>query len=397
MAQLPPAWIRAITDSVDVGFDGQRPWDLQVHDPALYGDLLRRGSLALGERYVSGDWDCQALDQLFTRLLRLPQARRLAAGSTPLARLRQAAQGVGEAWINWQSHRRAFRVGQQHYDIDRPIYAATLDSRMVYSCAHWQHADDLETAQLHKLHRICRKLELQPGQRLLDVGCGWGALAAFAARHYGVEVLGITVSAEQARFCQASHGELPVEVLCCDYRSEQLAKRGPFDRIVSVGMLEHVGRLNDRAYFRVLSDLLCDDGLLLIQTIGAHDTNDQLDGWIDAYIFPGGRLPSVQQLGLGFEDCFLLQDWENFGPDYDRTLMAWWANFERSWPMLCDDYPIRFYRLWQYYLLSCAGFFRSGQGQLWQLVLSKKAGRSVYRSVRPSLCELADPVAAMAL
>ena len=393
----PPVWIRAITDQVDVGFDGQRPWDLQVHDPALYGDLLGRGSLALGERYVSGDWDCQALDQLFTRLLCLPQARRLAAGSTPLARLRQAVQGVGEAWINWQSQRRAFRVGQQHYDIDRPIYAATLDSRMVYSCAHWQHADDLETAQLHKLHRICRKLELQPGQRLLDVGCGWGALAAFAARHYGVEVLGITVSVEQARFCQHNYGDLPVEVLCCDYRSEQLRQRGPFDRIVSVGMLEHVGRLNDRAYFKLLSDLLCDDGLLLIQTIGSHDTNNQLDGWIDAYIFPGGRLPSVQQLGVGFEACFLLQDWENFGPDYDRTLMAWWANFERSWPLLRDDYPIRFYRLWQYYLLSCAGFFRSGQGQLWQLVLSKKEGQSVYRSVRPQLCELAHPVAAVAL
>lgn len=392
----PPALIRAITDPVDVGFAGERPWDLQVHNPAIYGDLLRRGSLALGEAYVRGDWDCEALDQLFTRLLGSPGSRQVSGGFLPHAQLLSALRCQAEHWMNWQTRQRSTRVARQHYDIDHRVYAATLDSRLIYSCAHWQHADDLETAQLHKLQRICQKLELSPGMRLLDVGCGWGALAAFAAATYGVEVVGITLSQKQADFCRTHFGD-QFDVVLCDYRSEQLREMGSFDRIVSIGMLEHVGRKNDRRYFETLSRLLNPDGLILIQTIGSHDTNDALDPWIDTYIFPGGRLPSAQQLSTGFEDRFLLQDWENFGFDYDRTLMAWWQNFEQSWPALQAQLQPSFDRFWRYYLLCCAGFFRSGQGQLWQLVLSPKASPRSYRSSRPRLCELGDPVAAVAL
>ena len=395
MAQ-PPALIRAITDPVDVGFAGERPWDLQVHNPALFGDLIRRGSLALGEAYVRGDWDCAALDQLFTRLLRSSLSRQVASGFLPSAQLLGVLRRQAEHWINWQTRRRSTRVAELHYDIDHRIYAATLDSRLIYSCAHWQYADDLETAQLHKLQRICLKLELEPGMRLLDVGCGWGALAAYAAQAHGVEVVGITLSRQQAAFCQQCYGD-QVQVLHCDYRSEQLRSLGPFDRIVSIGMLEHVGRKNDRVYFETLSHLLVPDGLLLLQTIGSHDTNFDLDPWIDTYIFPAGRLPSAQQLSVGFESWFLLQDWENFGCDYDQTLVAWNQNFERVWPALQAEIKHGFERFWRYYLLSCAGFFRSGQGQLWQLVLSPKAACRSYRSTRPRLCELADPVAAVTL
>jgi len=394
--QLPPALIRGITDPVDVGFVGERPWDLHVHNTALYGDLLRRGSLALGEGYVRGDWDCQALDQLFTRLLRTHHSRQVASGFLPHAQLLRAVRCQAEHWINWQSPQRSTRVARLHYDIEHSVYAATLDSRLIYSCAHWQHASDLETAQLHKLQRICQKLDLAPGLRLLDVGCGWGALAAFAAETYGVEVVGITLSQQQAAFCRQRYGDR-FEVLLCDYRSEQLRGKGPFDRIVSIGMLEHVGRKNDRLYFEALSCLLRSNGLVLIQSIGSPDTNYALDPWIDKYIFPGGRLPSAQQLAAGFEARFLLQDWENFGPDYDRTLMAWWQNFERSWSRLKVHLEPGFERFWRYYLLSCAGFFRSGQGQLWQLVLSPKTSTCSYRSSRPRLCELADSVAAVAL
>ena len=393
----PPAVIEALTEPLDIGFAGERPWDLRVHDPALYGDLLRRGSLALGEGYVNGRWDCDALDQLFTRLLRAPASRSAAAGFTARSRLLAALQRWLEGTINWQSRRRSFAVGKQHYDIDPRVYAAMLDSRRIYSCAYWHAADDLETAQAHKLQLICQKLELSPGMRLLDVGCGWGGLAAYAARHFGVEVVGITVSAEQAQYCQQSFSDLPVEVRLCDYRASELLELEPFDRIVSIGMLEHVGRLNDRTYFQVLDRLLRADGLLLIQTIGSHDTNSALDPWIDAYIFPNGRLPSASQVCDGFEPWFLLQDWENFGFDYDRTLMAWWLNFERFWPMLASEVDAKFYRLWKYYLLSCAGFFRSAQGQLWQFVLSKKSVTDVYRSMRPRVCELPDFAAAMTL
>ncbi|MEB3276452.1 MAG: cyclopropane fatty acyl phospholipid synthase [Cyanobacteriota bacterium] len=393
----PPAVIRALTDQVDVGFAGDRPWDLQVHDPAFYGDLLRRGSLALGEGYVNGSWDCGALDQFFTRLLSLPTSRSAAAGFGHRAQLQAMLLQLLEGWVNWQSRRRSFAVGVQHYDIDPRVYAATLDSRRIYSCAYWHAADDLETAQTHKLQLICQKLELRPGLRLLDVGCGWGGLAAYAARHYGVEVVGITVSAEQARYCAQNGQDLPFTVKLCDYRSPELLQLLPFDRIVSIGMLEHVGRLNDRTYFGTLDRLLRPDGLALIQTIGSHDTNSALDPWINTYIFPNGRLPSAKQVCAGFEPWFLLQDWENFGFDYDRTLMAWWHNFDRLWPVLSGELDSRFYRMWKYYLLSCAGFFRSAQGQLWQFVLTKKGSLYRYRSMRPRLCELADMAAAVTL
>ena len=392
-----PALIRALTDRADVGFQGERPWDLQVHNPRLYGDLLNRGSLALGEGYVNGDWDCGALDVLFTRLLSQPACRQVAMGSQPLVRLLGQAQQLAERWVNWQSRSRAHMVGQHHYDIDDRVYGAMLDSRRLYSCGYWQDAADLETAQLHKLQRICQKLELSPGQRLLDIGCGWGGLAVHAARHHGVEVVGITVSAQQASYCRDHCGELPIEVLLCDYRSDLVKQQGRFDRVVSVGMLEHVGRRNDRAYFEVINAQLAADGLALIQTIGSHDTNRALDPWINTYIFPNGRLPSAQQLCHGFEPWFLLEDWENFGPDYDITLLAWWRNFERAWPHLMDELGDQFFRVWKYYLLSCAGFFRSGQGQLWQVVLSKKGSGRSYRSIRPRLCESANAGAAVAL
>ncbi len=393
----PPALIRALTDQVDVGFDGGRPWDLQVHDPALFGDLLRRGSLALGEGYVRGQWDCEALDQLFTRLLSLAHTRQASSGFVSVARFRAGLNRRLEQWVNWQSRRRAFAVGQQHYDIDPRVYAAMLDSRRIYSCAYWHHADDLESAQRHKLDLICRKLELKAGQRLLDVGCGWGGLAAYAAEHFGVEVVGITVSAEQAEFCNQHYQHLPLKVLLCDYRSDQLQQSQPFDRVVSIGMLEHVGRLNDHTYFSVLARMLRSDGLALIQTIGAYDTNHDLDPWINNHIFPNGRLPSAQQVCRGFEPWFLLQDWENFGFDYDLTLMAWWQNFDRSWPLLEADLGTQFYRKWKYYLHSCAGFFRSSQGQLWQFVLTKKGTPRPYRSVRSGVCGLDDMPAAGAL
>lgn len=374
--------LRSLLARADIRLQGDRPWDLQVHDAALYGDLLRRGSLALGEGYVMGRWDCADLDGLFTRLLSHDLGS-ASLGLNGLARLKQAVIAIRERWINRQGPSRAFEVGRRHYDIDPRVYAAMLDRRRLYSCGYWRHAQTLEEAQEHKLQLICEKLELQPGQHLLDIGCGWGGLAEYAARNHGVSVTGISVSDQQVRYCREILGDLPVEVHCCDYRT--LAAQSPrrFDRIVSVGMLEHVGRNNDRTYFEIAASLLANDGLFLVQTIGTATTNWQVDPWIDTYIFPNGRLPSAQQLTRGFEGWFLLEDWENFGLDYDRTLMAWWHNFKASWPMLSGDLDPGFYRLWSYYLLSCAGLFRSRQGQLWQLVLSKPERSCGYASKRP--------------
>jgi cyclopropane-fatty-acyl-phospholipid synthase len=380
-----PASLAAIVAAADVRFNGERPWDLQVHDPRLYGALLRQGSLALGNGYVRGAWDCEQLDELICRLLRSEGNRALSLR----AQLGELGRILRDQLSNPQTLPRSFAVGRRHYDIDPRVYAAMLDPQMTYSCGYWRRAGDLNEAQDHKLRLICEKLELRPGMRLLDVGCGWGSLAAYASRHYGVEVVGITVSAQQASWIGEHLAHLPIRVELCDYR--QLPQRNPgrFDRIASVGMYEHVGRRNDTTFFAVLRQLLQPNGLVLLHTIGSARTTRRTDPWIDRYIFPGGRLPSASQLSAAVEGHFLIEDWENFGPDYDRTLLAWWRNFEQAWPGLERDSTPEFYRFWRYYLLSCAGFFRSRQGQLWQVVLSRPERPMSYQSWRPNRQELA--------
>lgn len=377
-----PAALRAIAQAADIRFDGQRPWDLQVHDPALYADVLHRGSLALGEGYVAGRWDCDQLDQLMARLLRVRANRPLSWQAwIPLV-----VERLRDRLANPQSLVASFRVGRQHYDIDHRVYAATLDSRLVYSCGYWHGATSLEQAQHQKLERICRKLQLQPGQRLLDVGCGWGSLAAHAAEHYGVEVTAITVSAAQYLWVRETYAHLPITVQLCDYRSLPGLVRSRFDRIASVGMFEHVGPRNHRTFFRCMQQLLAGDGLLLLHTIGHGDRQGGTDPWIDAYVFPGGRLPSAPELCAASAGVLRLEDWENFGGDYGLTLLAWWQNFQTNWPRLQPHLGDGFYRFWRYYLLACAGYFQSGQGQLWQLVMSQPNCTTTYRSVRPSVC-----------
>lgn len=379
-------------EAAGIQLNGPKPWDPQVHDPDLYGDLIRRGSLALGEGYVQGRWDCDQLDELFTRLLLKDGGERAVHGLDATTSVRRRVQAIGDRLLNRQSPQRAHQVGQRHYDVDPRVYAAMLDTRRIYSCGYWQQAQTLEEAQEHKLRLICEKLELSAGQRLLDLGCGWGGLAVYAAQHYGVSVLGVTVSEQQVEACRSQAQGLPVEVHLADYRSPLIRDSGPFDRVVSVGMFEHVGRHNDRTLFATLNTILMDDGLCLIQTIGSAKTCDWFDPWIDRYIFPNGRLPSAMQLCHGWEPWFLLEDWDNFGTDYDRTLMAWHANFERAWSDLSLHLSPEFQRLWRYYLLSCAGLFRSRRGQLWQIVLSKRASTRIYRSIRPRGCSLASGV-----
>ena len=385
-----PARIRRHFEAAGIELNGPRPWDLQVQDPDLYGDLIRRGSLALGEGYVQGRWDCDQLDGLFTRLLSQDNSQQVVFGLSATAPLRRRIQALGNSVMNLQSTRRSHQVGRRHYDVDPLVYEAMLDGRRIYSCAYWQQAQTLEEAQEHKLRLICEKLELAPGQRLLDLGCGWGGLARFAAEHYGVSVLGVTVSKQQADACQKLNKGLPVEVHLADYRAALIRERGPFDRVVSVGMMEHVGRHNDRTFFSGINAVLQDDGLCLLQTIGSTETCDWFDPWIDAYIFPNGRLPSAMQLCRGWEPWFVLEDWDNFGTDYDRTLMVWWANFEQAWPELSQHLDPEFHRMWRYYLLACAGLFRSRRGQLWQIVLSKRNRSQIYRSVRPRACQLTN-------
>ena len=319
-------------------------------------------------------WDSEHLDETFHKLLHA----RLNVKLKDFGKLELLKLFLRSFLFNRQSRKRAFQVGEHHYDIGNDVYAAMLDPTMSYSCGYWKDAEDLEQAQLAKLRLICDKLELQSGERLLDIGCGWGGLARFAAQNYGVEVTGITVSKEQKHFAQASCADLPVSIELMDYRDLS----GRFDKVVSVGMFEHVGPKNYPAYFAAVEQIMIADGLFLLHTIGNFKHLQTTDAWIDKYIFPNGHIPSLRQLGKAIEHDFVLEDWHNFGQDYDATLMAWWKNFDAAWPRLADKYDERFYRMFKYYLNACAGYFRSRQGQLWQLVLSRRTRREIYRSIR---------------
>ena len=374
-AARPPPVLRKLLARADVQIDGGRPWDMRVNDARAYRRILTRWSLGAGESYVDGDWDCERLDMMFERLLRA-DLDRTAPGS---AKLQLLLESLRQRLFNRQTVARAHQVGERHYDAGNDVFEAMLDSRMVYSCAYWAHASNLESAQVHKLDMICRKLELKPGETLLDVGCGWGGLARHAAEHFGVSVTGVTISREQLALAEARCAGLPITLLLQDYRSLQ----GRFDKIVSVGMFEHVGLKNYATYFDTARRLLTPEGLFLLHTIGVDRRAPHTDPWIERYIFPNGKLPSPQEMARALEGRFVIEDWHNFGPDYDRTLMCWAERFEAAWPVLGQRYDEAFHRMFRYYLLSCAGFFRSRQGQLWQLVLSRPERRGLYRSFRP--------------
>jgi len=357
---------------IEIG--GSAPWDIQVRDERFYNMVLGKGSLGLGESYMAGYWECDQLDECFTRLLRTDIEKRVVG----LARLRLLQDVLRAKFLNLQSKNRAFQVGEQHYDTGNDIFENMLDPYMIYSCGYWEKADNLAQAQVDKMEMICRKLQLKPGEKLLEIGCGWGGLMAYAVRNFGVEAVGITVSREQRQLALDRYKDLPLRIELVDYRDLQ----GQYDKVVSVGMFEHVGVKNYATYFDVAQRVLKDDGIFLLHTIGGHTTTQKTDPWIDKYIFPNGKIPSAIEMTQALENRFLIEDWHNFGQDYDRTLMAWHENFERAWPKLADKYGERFRRMWPYYLMCCAGFFRSRQGQLWQLVLSKRSKTDTYRSVR---------------
>lgn len=375
VSYAPPGPLAGLLLRADVRTDGARPWDLQVHRRRLYRRVLTSWSLGLGDAYVDGDWDCERLDELFARLLGAGLDRDQGGA---LARTWAALTWLRNQLVNPQRIARAFVVGERHYDIGNDLYTRMLDRELVYSCGYWERARDLDEAQAHKLEMICAKLQLRPGQRVLEIGCGWGGLARHLARHHGVHVTGLTVSREQAELARERCAGLPVQIVLQDYRSAS----GSFDRIVSVGMFEHVGAKNYAAYFGAARRMLAPQGLFLLHTIGLDRPSTGTDPWIERHIFPGGKLPGPSELAAAVQRDFLIEDWHNFGPDYDRTLMSWHARFEQAWPELAPRYGERFRRMWRYYLLSCAGFFRARQGQLWQLVLTRRDRTQPYRSVR---------------
>ncbi len=364
--------VTALLATVDVKINGPDPWDLQIYDERFYKRVLSQGTLGLGESYMDGWWDCAKIDEFAFRVLRADLYKQANFDWKTILKMLLAKV------MNMQAKGKAARNAQRHYDIGNNLYQLMLDKRMAYSCGYWKNADNLDQAQENKLDLICRKLRLQPGQRVLDIGCGWGSFAKFAAEKYGAQVVGVTVAKEQVELGRKMCQGLPVEIRLQDYRDvdEQ------FDHVVSVGMAEHVGYKNHRTYMQTAARCLKDDGLFLLHTIGVNYSRTSADPFTNTYIFPNCLIPSIKQLGSAMENIFVMEDWHNFGPYYDPTLMAWFRNFDANWDKLNGEYNERFYRMWKYYLLSSAGSFRARNNQLWQIVLSRKGALSGYEAVR---------------
>ncbi|NDV63088.1 cyclopropane fatty acyl phospholipid synthase [Puniceicoccales bacterium CK1056] len=369
-----------VLNGAGIEVNGDQPWDIQVLDERFWRRVALTRGIGFGDAYVDGWWTSKAVDELVNRLLR--HSRTVARGHF----LHQLWGSLVCQIFNLQRLSRAFQVGERHYDIGNGLYRRMLGESMVYSCGYWDGgAATLEDAQRDKLELICRKIQLQPGMKVLDIGCGWGSFCKYAAENYQAEVVGVTVSRQQVAVAREACADLPVEIRLEDYRS----LIGCFDRIVSIGMFEHVGPKNYRTFMDVARRNLDPEGLFLLHTIGSNQSYGNSYTWLTRHIFPNGHIPSIAQIGRSIEEKFVMEDLHNFGVNYDRTLMEWEARFRKAWPEIrrgSHMYDDRFYRMWRYYLLSCAGAFRARHVQLWQWVLSPKGLTAGYK--RPAFSAL---------
>jgi len=355
-----------------IQINGDNPWDIQVNNEKVYSRILANGTLAVGESYMDGWWDVEQLDKFFEKVFENKLEDRF-YHSLPVIWL-----SLKNKLFNSQTVKRSYKVGKEHYDRGIELFKRMLDQRLVYSCGYWKNAQTLDQAQENKLDLICRKLELKPGMRLLDIGCGWGGLLMYAAENYGVEGTGITISNDQASYARQLCKDLPVNIKLMDYR----ALDEKFDRIASVGMVEHVGAKNYKTFMNTAHRCLKENGLFLLHSIGSDRSISHTDPWIEKYIFPNSMLPSMAQLSRASEAYFRMEDLHSFGPYYDRTLMAWDNNFRNSWEELPDQYDDKFYRMWRFYLMSSAASFRVRRIQLWQMLFAYPSRHKMVETIR---------------
>ena len=374
--RAPHSWAQKLVQEAlspfGIEINGPRSWDIRVLNEAFYPRALIAGQEGILDAYVDGWWDTDRLDELVCRVLSSRQ------DYTPWWRFLLWLHEIPAALVSCQTLARA-RKASRHYDLGNDLFEAMLDSRMVYTCAYWKDAATLDDAQDAKLDLICRKISLRPGMRVLDIGCGWGSFAKFAAERYGVEVVGITLSREQRELGRELCKGLPIDLRLQDYRD---LGDEVFDAVVSVGMFEHVGYKNYRGFMEVVRRSLGPNGVFLLHTIGGNTSEVMGNPWMERNIFPEGMLPSARQIAEAAEGLLVLEDWHNFGPDYDKTLLSWFENFDAAWPRLRAKYGDRFYRLWKCYLLTCAGAFRARHNQLWQIVFSPLGIPDGYVPVR---------------
>jgi cyclopropane-fatty-acyl-phospholipid synthase len=368
----PKQVIEEVLALADIKINGDRPSDIRVYDERFYDRVLKDGSLGFGESYMEGWWDTAALDDCMCKILKAD----LSSKVKPTWGMLWSC--VKAKFFNMQAKDLSKIVVQEHYELGDDLYELMLGDTLAYTCAYWKNTTTLDEAQTAKFDLIAKKAQLKPGMRVLDLGCGWGGFSRHIAKNYGVTVVAVNLSAKQCAYAKKICEGLPVVVLNQDYRDTV----GTFDRIISIGLMEHVGHKNYRGFMELINRSLTADGLALVHTIGRDTTAVTADPWIHKYIFPHGHLPSITQFGQAIEGLFVMEDWHNFSSNYDHTLVAWYKNFEKSWDKVKSAYPDRFFKMWKYYLLGCAGAFRARDIQLWQVVLSKGGVPGGYESIR---------------
>ncbi|KTD31117.1 cyclopropane fatty acyl phospholipid synthase [Legionella maceachernii] len=378
MDLIVPKYIQNALDKANITINGDKPHDIKLLDESALKRIITDGALGLGETYMEGWWECECLDVLSYQLCVGEVYRAIKPNFF------QFLYHLSTKLINYQTPKKSKQVAQQHYNLDNHLFELMLGKSMAYSCAYWQNANDLDSAQWAKYELVCKKLYLTSEDTLLDIGCGWGGFAAYAAEHYGCNVVAISISSNQISYAKEHFGHLPIEFQIADYRSHSIYNptKKQFTKLVSIGAFEHFGYKNYVSFFQLMREQLSDDGLFLLHTIGNNETAIATDRWINKYIFPNGYLPSMVQISQALESAFLVEDWHNFGAYYDNTLLAWNQNFANNWDALKSRFDTRFYRMWQYYLLMCAGMFRARAAQLWQIVLSKSGVKGGYESIR---------------
>jgi cyclopropane-fatty-acyl-phospholipid synthase len=367
------AVITAAGDTRHYGDLTQMPLTLKLHDSGAAWAIARNPELGAGEMFMAGRLtlengaDIHDLLDLFTGNLRW-------AASNPIRKVLDQ-QKSWKAW--WAERNKAFRSQKNvahHYDLSDRLYDLFLDADRQYSCAYYNSDDaTLEQAQLDKKAHIAKKLMLKPGMKVLDIGCGWGGMALYLNKHFGVEVLGVTLSQEQLavanRRAQENNVADSVKFQLIDYRAVQ----GSFDRIVSVGMFEHVGRPNFGTFFQTVSRLLSDDGVALIHTIGRADGPGATDPWTAKYIFPGGYAPALSEIMPHVEKNYLYTtDIEILRLHYAKTIWEWYERTRKAKPQIIALYDERFYRMWTFYLAAARAAFLNLGHVNFQLQLTKK-------------------------